>query len=85
MNENKTIYVKLKDNIDLREFFRISFGSDNSTYYPYSEYFCLDNLRKPTTARIEGDRWIIDLIQADGEIHETFYTGEDKYIWEILK
>jgi type IV secretory pathway component VirB8 len=79
------MFVKLKDTIDLREFFTISFGSDNSTYYSYSEYFSLENLRKPTSAKIVDNRLSIDIIQADGEIFTVEYDNEDKDIWEILK
>jgi hypothetical protein len=76
--------VKLKDEFDLDKFLHISFGAKGNECISYREYFSTENLRKPTTAKVENNSLIIDVIEADGSTIEIGYDDIDgKTLWEV--
>jgi hypothetical protein len=76
--------VKLNNNINIDDFIVMSFGADRNEVLPYYEYFCTDNLKLPTTARLENDILYVNVIQADGEIVELpYYSNESESMWDI--
>lgn len=76
--------AKLRDNINLDEFINISFGTKGVECIAYREYFSTENLKVPTTARLENNTLYVNVIEADGETMELPYEGTDsKAIWEL--
>jgi hypothetical protein len=76
--------AKLRDDISFEEFSNLSFGTKGREYILYQEYFSTENLRKPTTARYDGDILYVKIIEADGDTMELPYEGTDsRAIWEL--
>lgn len=78
--------VKLKDNIDLEEFIKRSFGTKGVESVNYFGYFCTDNLRKTFYAIKVGDVLKVKVIDINNkEIEFDYKDIEAKDIWEELK
>jgi hypothetical protein len=78
--------VKLKNNIDLEEFIKISFGTKGIDTLPYFGYFSTENLKRPFNAEFLGLILNVDVIDCNGEIIKLGYeTIDDKAIWDIYE